>query len=113
MDINELLSQATESVTVKRVFGEPIEQGGAVVIPVAKLMGGGGGGAGTRDNESGSGGGMGFTASPVGVYVLRDGVLRWHPALDVNRMILGGQIVAVAFLLMLRSLLRRGGSRRS
>lgn len=112
MDIDNLLSLATDSVTVKRVFGEPIEQDGALVIPVAKLAGGGGGGAGTRDEESGSGGGMGFAASPVGVYVLRDGVLRWHPAVDVNRLVLGGQIVGVALLLTLRSLLRRSGSKR-
>lgn len=112
MDIQQLLSQATDSVTVKRVFGEPIVQDGALVIPVAKLRGGGGGGAGTKDDDSGSGGGLGFTASPVGVYVLRDGVLRWQPALDLNRVILGGQIVGVAFLLLLRSLLRRGATER-
>lgn len=112
MDISQLLSQATDSVTVKRVFGEPMEQDGALVIPVAKLRGGGGGGGGASDEGSGSGGGMGFTACPVGVYVLRDGDLRWHPAVDVNRLVLGGQVVGVAFLLMLRSVLRRGGSGR-
>ncbi len=112
MDIEQLLSQATNTVTVKRVYGEPIEKDGALVIPVAKLIGGSGGGTGTREGESGTGGGMGFRASPVGVYVWQDGVLRWQPALDVNRIILGGQIVAVAILLIVRSLVRRGGKRR-
>jgi hypothetical protein len=42
----------------------------------------------------------------VGAYVLRDGELRWQPALDVNRVILGGQVVAVIALLTLRTWLK-------
>jgi hypothetical protein len=33
----------------------------------------------------------GLTAIPVGAFVIRDGVLRWRPAVDVNRVVLGAQ----------------------
>ena len=33
--------------------------------------------------------------------------MRWQPAVDVNRIILGGQIVAIVFLVVLRRVLRR------
>jgi uncharacterized spore protein YtfJ len=111
MDIEQLLSKAGDSVTVKRVFGEPIERDGVLVIPVARLRGGGGGGGGTGpdDQGSGSGAGVGFTAAPAGVFVVKGGEVSWRPAVDVNRIVLGGQAVAVVLFLVLRSVLRRPG----
>ena len=55
----------------------------------------------------GIGGGYGFTARPVGAFVIRGDQVEWRPALDVGRVILGGQLVAAIALLVLRSLLRR------
>lgn len=104
MDVQELLSQVTDKVTVSRVFGEPIERDGALFIPAAKVRGGGGGGG---DTEGNGGAGFGITAKPAGMYVIRDGKATWQPALDVNRVILGGQIVAIVALLVLRSILKR------
>jgi uncharacterized spore protein YtfJ len=46
VDLNTLLAQARDSLTVKRVFGEPIERDGVTVIPVANVMGAFGGGGG-------------------------------------------------------------------
>lgn len=43
-------------------------------------------------------------AAPVGMYVLRGGELSWRPAVDVSRVILGGQVVAVVALLAVRSI---------
>ena len=37
MDVNDILSQARDTLTVGRVFGEPIERDGVIVIPVAKV----------------------------------------------------------------------------
>jgi uncharacterized spore protein YtfJ len=112
MEPDELMQQARDAVTVKRVFGEPYERNGVTLIPAASLRGGAGGGkgeGGTGDSAtgSGSGGGFGLTAKPAGVYIIEDGKVRWQPAVDVNRIVLGGQIVAVAGLLVLRSILRR------
>jgi hypothetical protein len=47
-----------------------------------------------------------MTARPVGAFVIRDGDLHWRPAVDVNRIVLGGQVVAVVALLTVRTILR-------
>jgi hypothetical protein len=41
------------------------------------------------------------------MYVIRDGTASWQPAIDLNRVILGGQIVGIVALLVLRSIFRR------
>jgi uncharacterized spore protein YtfJ len=109
VDIQELLSKVTDNLTVGRVFGEPVQHGDIVVVPVARIRGGAGGGNGTgaTDDLSNSGGGGGFEATPVGVFVLKNGSAQWHPALDVTRIAIGGQVVAVVLALVLRSILRR------
>ena len=76
MDPNELMQQARDALTVKRVFGEPYERDGVTVIPAASIRGGAGGGRGEGaapdggGSGSGSGGGFGLTAKPAGVYVI-------------------------------------------
>jgi uncharacterized spore protein YtfJ len=111
MDPNELMQQTRDALTVKRVFGEPFERNGLTLIPVAALRGGGGGGTGEggsgEGKGSGSGGGFGLTARPAGVYIIDANRVRWQPAIDANRVILGGQIVAVVALLVFRSVRRR------
>ena len=107
MDMDAILAQARDTVTVKRVFGEPIERDGSLIIPVAMVAGGGGGGTGSppdRPGETGSGGGFGVWARPLGVYVVRDGRVDFRPALDTTVFALAG-----AFLL---SRLMRGRTRR-
>ena len=113
MDPSELMQQARDTLTVKRVFGDPYERNGVTVIPAASIRGGAGGGLGegaTPDGKasgSGSGGGFGLTAKPAGVYVIEGSQVRWQPAVDVNRIILGGQIVAIVLLCVAGSVLRR------
>lgn len=97
-----------------RVFGEPIEREDMTVLPVAAVATGGGGGGGSRParagggaaEETGEGGGFGLIAKPAGAFVLKDGRVSWNPALDLNRVILGGQIVAVVALLVLGGIIR-------
>jgi uncharacterized spore protein YtfJ len=111
MDPIELMTQARDALTVKRVFGEPYERDGVTLIPAAVVRGGAGGGQGegsegeTRTG-SGAGGGFGVVAKPAGVYVIEGDNVRWQPAVDVNRIVLGGQIVAIVALLVLRGALR-------
>jgi uncharacterized spore protein YtfJ len=104
MKVDEMLSGARDAMTARTVFAEPIERDGILIIPAAKVRGGGGGG---EDSDNNGGGGFGLTAKPAGAYVVREGEVRWEPALDVNRMVLGGQIVAIVALLVLRSILRK------
>ena len=113
MNVTEIMETARDALTVQRVFGEPYEHNGVVVIPTATVAGGGGGGSGEGETPEGkplgqgTGGGFGAMAKPAGVYVISGDTVRWQPAVDLNRVILGGQIVAVVVLLVLRSVLRR------
>jgi len=102
--LQDTVNRTIEGMQPTQVFGEPIERDGTIYLPAAKVRGGGGGGG---DNEGNGGAGFGLTAKPAGVYVIRDGDAIWRPALDINRIVLGGQIVAIVALLVLRSILRR------
>jgi uncharacterized spore protein YtfJ len=107
------LDAVQDSLTVRRVFGDAYEVDGTTLIPVAKVAGGGGGGGGegeAADREgSGSGGGVGFgvTARPLGVFVVRDGDVTWQPAVDVMRIVLGGQLIGLTAVLVIGRWLRR------
>jgi uncharacterized spore protein YtfJ len=105
MKVDEMLSGAQEAISVRKVFGETIEENGVTVIPVAKVAGGGGGGG---DTEGNGGGGFGLAAKPAGAYLIKDGDVRWKPAIDLNRVILGWQLVT-AFALFVWWRVRRGG----
>ena len=108
MDVQDVIAQARDTLTVKRVFGEPYEKDGVTVIPAARVQGGAGGGSGEDPDSQGrsSGSGFGVTARPVGAFIIRDGDLNWRPAVDVNRIILGGQVVVVVALLTVRAIIR-------
>lgn len=115
MEPDEVLQQARDTLTVRRVFGEPIERDGILVVPVARVLGGAGAGSGqeetgkeedARPARRGSGGGWGAVARPAGVYVISGANVRWVPALNLNQIIVGGQIAAVVALLVLRSIVK-------
>lgn len=93
-------------MSVKRVYGDPYEKNGVTVIPAARVQGGAGAGSGEapQGQGGGSGGGFGLNAKPVGAYVIRGDDVAWRPAVDVNRVILGAQIVALVALLVARSI---------
>jgi uncharacterized spore protein YtfJ len=102
--LQDIMQRTIAGMDPGHVFAEPIERDGALFLPVAKVGGGGGGGG---DNEGSSGGGFGLSARPAGVFIIRDGGVTWQPALDLNRVILGGQIVAIVALLVLRSIFKK------
>lgn len=84
MDKDSLLGKITDTISVRRAFGEPVERDGLLVIPVAAVMGGGGGGDGqTEDGKDSGGGGFGTWVRPLGVYTIRGEQVRFQPAIDV------------------------------
>lgn len=88
-----------DALTVKRVFGSSYEIDDVTIIPVARVAGGAGGGGGEGTDESdnqgkGFGSGFGMGANPIGVYEVRNGNTVWKPAVDLTRVIHGGQVLA-------------------
>ncbi|MEU9883911.1 hypothetical protein [Sphaerisporangium sp. NPDC051011] len=109
----------------RRVYGDPYEKDGVTVIPVLHIRAAGGFGRGERRGaepgeqpggadtavvsgnamNDGEGGGGAAEARPVGAYIVKDGEARWEPAFDVNRFVLGVQIlVGLALILFARRL---------
>ena len=110
MDFEQTIAGARDAITVRRVYGEPIERDGVTVIPAAAIGGGAGGGGGEDDQgQRGGGSGFGLGARPVGAYVIDEGDVRWEPAIDVTRLALRGQVLAALVLLLLLVRARRAG----
>jgi len=98
--LDQLMTNARDAITVKRVFAEPYEREGVTVITAASLAGGAGGGGGHDDRgQEGEGGGFGLTARPAGAYVIKEGKVLWRPAVDVNRLLGTVGAVVVAYVL--------------
>jgi uncharacterized spore protein YtfJ len=108
MDVQRLISEARDVITVKRVFGDPYEKDGVTIIPAATVQGGGGGGGGEGPDSQGKGGGGGFGLSvrPAGAYVINNGEVTWQPAVDVDRVVAVGGAVAMVAFLMFRSIVK-------
>jgi uncharacterized spore protein YtfJ len=111
--LQELLSTAGETMTVRRVFAEPYDKDGVTIIPGAAVAGGGGGGGGHDEKgQQGEGGGFGMNAKPAGAFVIRSGRVRWQPAVDLNRLLMVVGAVAVTALLT-RARRRQAGRQQS
>src|SRR4051794_11682024 len=106
-DPESLTRAANDTFSVRRVFGDAYDRDGILVIPVAKVWGGTGPGAGSGEAGAqgdtgggdvpagaqvghGGGGGYGVHVKAVGVYFVDEDGAHWRPALDLNRVILGG-----------------------
>lgn len=108
----DVIREICDSAAADRVFGRPVIRDGVTLLPVAKVSGAAARGVAAGEPENaGSGVGTGLSARPLGVYVIRDAGVRWRPAFDVNRIILGGQVVAVTALLTIRELIRSRAAR--
>lgn len=118
MNLTEVLEEAKQTIGSKGVFGVPYEKNGVTVIPAARIMGGAGGGEGKAARTSGdgtpgdeadamptgSGGGFGVSGHPSGAFVIKGDQVSWVPAVDVNRLMFGFQVVMVVFFLAIRSI---------
>jgi uncharacterized spore protein YtfJ len=117
MDVGELTKGVREALSVRQVFGEPVEREGVTVIPAATIVGGGGGGAGettgkpskegskaNAQTQGGGGSGFGGFMWPAGAFEIRDDGVTWRPAIDVTRVLVMALILAIA---LVRALGRR------
>ncbi|WP_245757110.1 spore germination protein GerW family protein [Amycolatopsis xylanica] len=95
-----MISTVRDSITVQRVYADPIERDGVLIIPAASVGGGGGGGQGRQGPDEGEGAGFGAGARPVGAFVVKNGSVSWVPAVDVTRIVktVFGALVAIAYL---------------
>lgn len=102
MRLVDIVNQARDAISVRRVFGEPVTHDGVMVIPVASVAAGAGGGSGSDAERGGEGEGGGFGARgrPIGVYVISDGEVSWRPAMDLNRVVAWTGITLMAVVLV-------------
>lgn len=103
MEMPDFLPQFAGHLNARTVFSEPCQQDGATIITAAQVRGGG------RMNRQAEhdNGGMGMSGRPVGAYVIRGGEVSWKPAIDLNRVIFRGQLIALTALLVFGLLRRR------
>lgn len=85
----ERFEQLADRLTSHQVFGEPVVHGGSTLVPVAGVRTGAGLGGGRKHSCGG-----GADVRPAGAFCLRNEGVTWHPAVDVNRVVLGGQLAA-------------------
>lgn len=104
----EILTETKDLITVKKVYGEPYQSNGVTLIPAASIRGGmgSGEGEGSGTTPAGRGGGMGITARPIGAYRIKGDEVVWVPAIDLSRIIVTGQLVAIVAMLVIRSILK-------
>ncbi|HWO50930.1 MAG TPA: hypothetical protein VNN23_05000 [Ornithinibacter sp.] len=100
MTPEEIVTRVGDQLGIRRVFGEPVERDGLVVIPVAVAIGGGGGGSGP--DEQGSGAGFGGMVRGIGVYAISNGQVRFIPAIDTTALAAMGVLLAGLALLTRR-----------
>ena len=105
--LQDILDKARESVSVREVFGEAIQNNGVTIIPVARVKGAGGGGTGTGTEGEGTGQGYALQSEPVGVYVIRGDNVVWQPAVNVNKIVAGGQLIAILGILTAPRILKQ------
>jgi len=105
----KILDQIRELVTGTTVFREPYEKNGVTVIAALKVSGGGGGG---EDASAAGGGGVGLDARPAGAFVIKGEDVSWIPAIALNRIILGAQVLLIVAILSWRSVARARARKR-
>ena len=110
MDVANLLTKVSDSLSVRRAFGTAYEKDDILIIPVAVVAGGCGAGTGhPRDRATAAGaghrpegepagqggtppnaeradagGGFGGLVVPMGAYVVKGGQVRWVSAVDIT-----------------------------
>jgi len=115
--VQETLETFLETADVSRVYGEPVEHEGSLIIPAAEVVAGVGFGAGygsggpLDEDGGGSGGGGGgggkAFARPVAVIIADKNGVRIEPVVDPTKIILA-LFTALGFMAATVARMRRG-----
>src|SRR5918912_132626 len=104
---SDALLRLADRLRENQVFGPVVERNGVTVVPVANVRGGGGVGGPGRRAAQAANGGFGFTGRPAGAWIIDgDGKVHWHPAVDVTRIAIVGQLVTAAALVLVAVVVR-------
>jgi hypothetical protein len=105
MKVREVLDTLAADDAATNVYGQPVETvDGVTVIPAARMR------AKARHREEGdpSRDRLTVIARPVGVFVVRNGIASWEPAVDSTRIALMGELIGlVSATLATRAMVRR------
>jgi uncharacterized spore protein YtfJ len=108
--VNAQVDELIRRMNAKAVFGEPIQQGGTTLIPVASITYGFGSGqgwgrspkregapegeAGTgQDEGAGAGGGGGGMARPLGYIRIDENGAKYEPTMNMTLVSIGGMLM--------------------
>jgi hypothetical protein len=86
--LRDALDSIVPDPAAAQVYGQPyVTADGATVVPVAKVRGRTKTGAPEPD--------LRLTAKPAGVFVIKNGVATWVPAVDSTRIALMGELIGL------------------
>lgn len=101
--IEKIAHSLGQEVSIKKVYGDPIEASGKTIIPVAQVGYGFGGGSGTNKtnvtadisneskvNEEGMGSGGGMYVRPKGIYEISLQGVKYIPVSNTRQLIWAG-----------------------
>lgn len=114
--VHSLATRMGGFASASAVYGDPVDQEGVTVVPVARVRWGFGSGAGmdtdghgTGEPDIGGGGGGLVSAHPIGFIELRDGEAEFRPIKDPTApvlLVLAGGVSAWMVLRGLKALFR-------
>ena len=115
--IEGIIEKVQKNANVKAVFGDPVEQGKVMVIPVASvsIYGGGGGGIDNRSvqdesengNAQGIGMGLKVKTSPVGYIEITEEGAIFVEIFQQSKMIMSGMALGAFALFSLTRLIKK------
>ena len=104
MSAHEVIRDLSDVLQARRVYADPVERGGTLLIPAAQIRGGGGSAHNERQKD---GSGMGIYARPIGAFAIRGGKVAWKPAIDWSSVILRTQLIVLVAVAASWALARR------
>jgi hypothetical protein len=101
----DVMATLTNRLGKHQVFGPPVQHGSTTLVPVAYVRASTARSKGRADHADS---GTKLVARPAGAWVIvDDDRVSWRPAVDVNRIVRGGQLALAAVLIAVAVAFRR------